>query len=48
MEMEVDKQSAPPDDWQGMLCLETATALDNAIVLPGGGVHPMGTTIRIS
>jgi glucose-6-phosphate 1-epimerase len=36
-----------PDDWQGMCCLETANALDNAIVLPGGGVHRMGTTIRI-
>jgi glucose-6-phosphate 1-epimerase len=36
-----------PDDWQGMLCLETANALDNAVVLPAGGVHRMRTTIRI-
>jgi len=36
-----------PDDWQGMLCLETANALDNAVVLPVGGVHRMRTTIRV-
>jgi glucose-6-phosphate 1-epimerase len=36
-----------PDDWQGMLCLETANALDNAVVLPVDGVHRMRTTIRI-
>ena len=36
-----------PDDWQGMCCVETANALDSAIVLPGGGVHRMETTIRI-
>lgn len=36
-----------PDDWQGMLCLETANALDNAVVLPVGDVHTMRTTVRI-
>jgi len=36
-----------PDDWRSMCCLETANALDNAIVLPAGGVHKMGTNIRI-
>jgi glucose-6-phosphate 1-epimerase len=36
-----------PDDWQGMLCLETANALENAVVLPIGGVHRMRATIRI-
>ena len=37
-----------PDDWQGMLCLETANALDNAVVLPPGGTHRMRATIRIT
>ena len=36
-----------PDDWQGMVCVETANALDNAIVLPAGGVHAMRATIRV-
>ena len=36
-----------PDDWQTMLCVETANALDDAVVLPGGGVHRMRTTIRV-
>jgi len=37
-----------PDDWQTMLCVETANALDNAVELPGGGVHIMGTTISVA
>lgn len=36
-----------PDDWQAMLCLETANALDNTVEIPGGGVHCMSTTIRV-
>ncbi len=36
-----------PDDWQGMLCVETANALDNSVVLPAGCTHSMRTTIRI-
>jgi glucose-6-phosphate 1-epimerase len=37
-----------PDDWQTMCCVETANALENAVVLPPGGVHKMGATIRIA
>jgi glucose-6-phosphate 1-epimerase len=36
-----------PDDWRTMCCVETANALENAVVLAAGGVHRMGTTIRI-
>ena len=36
-----------PDDWQGMCCVETANALENAVVLPAGGVHRMGTVVRL-
>ena len=36
-----------PDDWQSMLCVETANALENAVVLPPGGTHRMGATIRL-
>lgn len=36
-----------PEDWQRMICLETANALDDAIVLPGGGVHRMRTLIHV-
>jgi glucose-6-phosphate 1-epimerase len=36
-----------PDDWQGMVCLETANAMENAIALPAGGVHSMRSAIRL-
>jgi glucose-6-phosphate 1-epimerase len=36
-----------PDDWKGMCCVETANALDNAVVLAGGSVHKMAATIRV-
>ena len=36
-----------PDDWQSMLCLETANALDNAVTLRAGAVHRTAATIRL-
>jgi glucose-6-phosphate 1-epimerase len=36
-----------PDDYQHMLCIETANALDNAVILPGGGIHQMRAAIRL-
>jgi glucose-6-phosphate 1-epimerase len=36
-----------PDDWQSMLCVETANALDNAITLPPAAVHQMSAAIRV-
>jgi glucose-6-phosphate 1-epimerase len=35
-----------PDDWQRMICIETANAADNAVVLAPGAMHRM--TARIS
>ena len=29
------------DEWQGMICVEGANALDNAVVLPPGGTHTL-------
>lgn len=37
-----------PEDYLRMLCIETANAMDNAVVLPAGGVHQMGATIRVA
>lgn len=36
-----------PDDWHGMVCVETANAMENAIALPAGGVHTMRASIRV-
>jgi glucose-6-phosphate 1-epimerase len=36
-----------PGEYQTMVCVETANANENAIVLPAGGVHQMGATIRV-
>jgi glucose-6-phosphate 1-epimerase len=36
-----------PGDWQNMLCIETANAMENAVVLPAGGVHRMAATISV-
>lgn len=33
------------DEWQGMLCIETANVGENAITLPPGGMHEMGAEI---
>lgn len=41
----VAKAAAMPDygddEWSGMICIEGANALDNAVVLPPGGSHTM-------
>jgi glucose-6-phosphate 1-epimerase len=36
-----------PDDWRSMVCIETVNALENAVEMAGGGVHRMGTTVRV-
>jgi len=35
-----------PDDWQGMICVETANVAENAIVLAPGATHRMTAQIR--
>ncbi len=35
------------DDWQGMLCVETSNAADNAVHLPPGASHKMTASIRV-
>jgi glucose-6-phosphate 1-epimerase len=36
-----------PDEWQVMICVETANAADNAMRLAPGGSHKLATSIRI-
>jgi glucose-6-phosphate 1-epimerase len=36
-----------PDGWQGMLCVETSNAADNAVHLPPGASHKMTASIRV-
>jgi len=36
-----------PDDWKGMICVETANAADNAIHLPPGASHKLTALIRV-
>jgi len=36
-----------PEDWTGMICIETANAADNAIHLAPGASHTMTASIRI-
>ncbi|MGD1071387.1 MAG: D-hexose-6-phosphate mutarotase [Bryobacteraceae bacterium] len=36
-----------PDEWQGMICVETANAADNAVTLAAGGSHTLTTLIRV-
>jgi glucose-6-phosphate 1-epimerase len=36
-----------PDEWQEMICLETANAVDNALRLAAGGSHKLTTSIRL-
>lgn len=36
-----------PDEWPGMLCVETANAASNAITMPPGGSHRMTVVIRV-
>ena len=34
-------------EWTGMVCLETANALKNAVTIPAGATHSMSTTISV-
>jgi glucose-6-phosphate 1-epimerase len=47
----IDKTKAmsdmAPDDWQKMICVETANAADNAVRLPPGTSHKMTVSIRV-
>jgi glucose-6-phosphate 1-epimerase len=36
-----------PDGWQGLLCVETSNASDNAVHLPPGASHKMTASIRV-
>lgn len=36
-----------PDDWRGMICVETANAADNAVHLPPGATHKLTASIRV-
>jgi glucose-6-phosphate 1-epimerase len=36
-----------PDEWQGMICVETANVGEDAVTLPAGGTHRMTATIRL-
>ena len=47
-----DKAAAMPDfaedEWPGMVCLETANVLDNAITLGAGAAHTMSARYAVS
>jgi glucose-6-phosphate 1-epimerase len=36
-----------PDEWQGMICVETANVGENALTLQAGGTHGMTATIHL-
>jgi len=36
-----------PDDWKGMICVETANAADNAVHLSPGASHKLTASIRV-
>ena len=36
-----------PDEWQGMICVETANVGENAVLLAAGATHTMSATIRL-
>ena len=36
-----------PDDWRGMICVETANAADNAVHLSPGASHKLTASIRV-
>lgn len=36
------------DQWQGMVCVETANVMADAITVPAGGRHQLSATIRVS
>jgi glucose-6-phosphate 1-epimerase len=37
-----------PEDWRGMICVETVNALDNAVTIPAGGSHTLRTVVRVA
>jgi D-hexose-6-phosphate mutarotase len=37
-----------PDEWQSMVCIETANAADNAVTLAPGARHAMRATLRVA
>lgn len=36
-----------PDDWKGMICIETANAADNAVKLAAGDTHRMTARVQV-
>jgi len=40
-------QDMGPDEWISMICVETANAGENAVMLASGGVHRMAATISV-
>jgi glucose-6-phosphate 1-epimerase len=36
------------DEWPGMLCIETANAAENAVILPPGGRHTMRARVEVA
>jgi glucose-6-phosphate 1-epimerase len=36
-----------PEEWPGMLCIETVNARENAVTLPAGKTHTMTATVRL-
>src|SRR3984885_5885982 len=42
-----DMSDMAPDDWQNMLCVETANAADNAVHLPPGASHKLTASVRV-
>ena len=47
----IDKAARMPDfgddEWPGMVCIETANALDNALTLQPGESHEIAATLRV-
>jgi D-hexose-6-phosphate mutarotase len=47
----VAKAKAMPDfgddEWTGMVCVETANAMDDAVTLPAGASHVMAATVEV-
>jgi len=47
----IDKAARMPDfgddEWTGMVCIETANALDNAITIEPGDSHELAATLRV-
>lgn len=48
MEKTKDMSDMAPEDWQHMICVETANAADNAVHLSPGASHKLTASIRLS